>query len=280
MNADTLFEGRGAVVTGASSGIGRALAVALAARGAGVVLGGRDVRELGSTLDAIRIAGGRAVACPGDVRTGAHLERLREAAFEEFGALDVWANAAGSGYQGPIATGRIEEWREMVETNLLAVCMASREAIRSFGPKGGHLINFSSAAVDTLSPGQAVYGATKQAVESFTRSLAKELEGQPLHVILVRPEPVLTRIGRNLQEPERRRVARSLGVSPDAVREILDGRASEADLHRLQRELPGIFLRAGTVAERVVAALAFPPPSGLTCIDVHLALPSHRDEQT
>ncbi len=185
--------GKVAIVTGASKGIGAAIAKQLAADGAAVVVNysssragaDRTVAEIGSQ-------GGKAVALQGDVAKKADIDRLFAGTKQAFGRLDILVNNAGI-YEGQ-ALGQITEeiFHRHFNLNVLGLVLATQEALNHFGPEGGSIVNVSSV-VSTLSPpGIAVYNATKSAVDGLTRTFAKELGSRKIRVNSVNPGPVET----------------------------------------------------------------------------------------
>ena len=178
-----MLAGRVAVVTGASSGIGAATARALAAAGARVVLGARRGDRLAAIGDEIKRAGGVAVPVVTDVRDPAQVERLVSAASEHFGQLDVLVNNAAVGALGLVEQQSVSDWRLVLDTNVLAVIVASHAALGHMLPRGrGDILNVSSATVQSGWPYFAAYAASKAAVDAFTRSLRAEVAARGVRV--------------------------------------------------------------------------------------------------
>jgi len=187
------LEGKVAVVTGASKGIGASIARHLAAEGAAVV-----VDYVSSRADAERVvaeitrAGGRAIAVQADVARPADVTRLFAEAVKAFGRVDVLVNNAGVYEFRPLGDITEEHFHKLFDLNVLGLLLASREAVRHFGIEGGSIVNISSIA-STLSPADAsVYSGTKAAVDAVTRSLAKELGPRNIRVNAVNPGMVET----------------------------------------------------------------------------------------
>ncbi len=170
------FAGRTVVVTGASSGFGRGIALAMGARGANVVLAARRADALESAAAQIRASGGAALAVPTDVSRPADMARLGEAAVARFGRVDVWVNDAGV-----IALGRFDETpladhERVIDVNLKGVVYGSYEAVRRFRRQGfGVLVNMGSVESRTPLPYQATYSATKHAILGLDEALRQEL---------------------------------------------------------------------------------------------------------
>jgi len=177
------LDGRVGVVTGASAGIGAATARALAAAGARVVIGARRAERLATVEREIRAGGGTVVSVPTDLRVPAQVARLVDTAARRFGQLDVLVNNAAIGALGLVEDQTAEEWRQVLDTNVLAVIVGSQAALRHMLPRGrGDILNVSSATVQSGWPYFAAYAASKAAVDAFTRSLRAEVSGRGLRV--------------------------------------------------------------------------------------------------
>jgi NADP-dependent 3-hydroxy acid dehydrogenase YdfG len=168
--------GRVVVVTGASSGIGAAMARALAAAGATVVLAARRGDRLRAVAAAIRAAGAAADPVPTDLREPAQIDQLLDATVARHGRLDALVNNAAVGYARTIADGRLEEWRATLETNLLATLVACRAALRHMLPQGrGDILNVTSASAYEAWPYLAAYAASKAGVHALSQALRAEV---------------------------------------------------------------------------------------------------------
>ncbi|OWY61550.1 short-chain dehydrogenase, partial [cyanobacterium TDX16] len=190
--------GRTAVVTGASSGIGRAIAERLGGDGATVYLAGRTEAAMEASAEVIGAAGGKAEVVVLDVREDGALRALVDRAADETGRLDVMVNNAGLGNQAPIIGGDEAWWRELLEVNVLALvvgCDAAVQAMRRTD-SSGHIVNISS--IGALHAGSGVYGATKAAVNHLTEGLREELEGDDIRVTSLMPGVVATSFARNM----------------------------------------------------------------------------------
>lgn len=177
-----------AVVTGASKGIGAEIARELTAAGASVVV---NYASSGSDADKVIAqitgAGGKGVAVQGNVAKAADVERLFSETARIFGPINVLVNNAGIYQFGPIETISEEDFHRHFNTNVLGVLLATREALRHFAPGGGNIINISSVVSRFAPPENALYVATKCAVEGITRSLAKELGPRNIRVNAIGP---------------------------------------------------------------------------------------------
>jgi 3-oxoacyl-[acyl-carrier protein] reductase len=185
--------GKVAVVTGASKGIGAAIAKALAAEGAAVVVNYASSREgADRVVAAIAKNGGKAVAVQGDVAKAADVGRIFDETKKVFGRLDVLVNNAGVYKFAPLEEVTEEEFHRTFNTNVLGLLLASREALKSFGPDGGSIINIGSVVTQVTPPASSVYTGTKGAVESITRVLSRELGSRKIRVNALNPGLVVT----------------------------------------------------------------------------------------
>ena len=216
-NAPSLI-GKTAVVTGASSGIGRAIAERLGTAGAHVYLAGRTVAAMDDSKKRIEAAGGQATTVVTDVRDTAQVQGLVERAAEETGRLDIMVNNAGVSHPSTIIDADPAEWREMFETNviaLLAGCQAAVRAMRKTGAQG-HIVNISSVAARR--PDSGVYGATKHAVNCISATLRNELEGDSIRVVTIMPGAIATNFGRNFDPAVIAPLVRVSGVEVELKR--------------------------------------------------------------
>ncbi len=254
------LDGKTAVITGASSGIGRAVALAMAEEGADVAIGGRDPDALGEVEGLLRGCGGRTLARPLDVRDERQVAALVDAAVGEFGRLDVMVNNAGLSFPGNIETGKVDEWRQMLDTNVLGLLIGCREAVRAMKSNGGGtIVNVSSVAARHTGPEGQVYSATKHAVNAISDGLRQEVRGAGIRVTVVMPGGTLTSFGRYLPQELLSSVARGLGVDPEQEGVRHGEHLPPAGIDRVLREHPGIMLSAEDIARAVVFAATQPP---------------------
>ncbi len=254
------LDGKAAVVTGGSSGIGRATALALTAEGAAVAIGGRKASALEEVTGAITSQGGQAISQAMDVRDEKQMAALVDAAVQEFGRLDIMVNNAGISYPGNIADGNVEEWREMLETNVLALLIGCREAIRAMKANGGgHIVNVSSVAARGTGPTGQVYSATKHAVNAISDGLRQEVHDAGIRVTVIMPGGTLTNFGRTLPQEVLNNAARALGIDPEAEGVRHGEYLSQEGIDRVLRERPGTFLSADDLARAVLYAVTQPP---------------------
>ncbi|MBL9125454.1 MAG: glucose 1-dehydrogenase [Planctomycetaceae bacterium] len=188
----TELAGQVAVVTGASKGIGAAIARELADAGAGVVLNYAASKGNAERLAAEIVArGGRAVAVQADLAQPAEVARLFAESQQAFGKVDILVNNAGVYEFAPLAAITPEHFHRQFNLNVLGLLLATQEAVKRMGP-GGAIINISSVAATAGLPDSAVYGGTKAAVDAATRALAKELGPRQIRVNSVNPGMVET----------------------------------------------------------------------------------------
>lgn len=186
------LEGKVAVVTGASKGIGAAIAKALAKDGAAVVVNYASSKAgADAVVDAITAAGGRAVAVQADVSQVAQARGLVEAAVQQFGRLDVLVNNSGVYEFAAIEEVTEEHYRRIFDVNVLGVLLATQAASKHLG-EGGSIINISSVVTDVLMPTSAVYSGTKGALNAISGVLANELAPRKIRVNVVSPGYVVT----------------------------------------------------------------------------------------
>ena len=185
--------GKVAVVTGASKGIGAGIAKALAAAGAAVAVNYASSREgADRVVAAITGAGGKAVAVQGDVSRLADVQRLFAETAQHLGPVDVLVNNAGVYQFSPLDGVTEAEFHRHFNTNVLGLLLATQEAARHFGDRGGSVINIGSVVSLTTPPDSVVYTATKAAVTSITRVLSKELAPRKIRVNSIDPGAVET----------------------------------------------------------------------------------------
>jgi 3-oxoacyl-[acyl-carrier protein] reductase len=193
---------RAAIVTGASRGIGAAIAERLAAAGIAVVV--NYTRSRGAAEQAvarIEAAGGRALAVPGDIADPATPQALFDAAEQAFGGADILVNNAGVMELGAIADMSDAAFARQLEVNVAGVFRTLREAARRLRD-GGRIVNFSSSVVGLYQPGYGAYAATKAATEAMTHVLAKELAPRGITVNVVAPGPTETDMFLGGKSPE------------------------------------------------------------------------------
>lgn len=207
--------GRTAIVTGASSGIGLAISEHLAEAGAHVFLAGRTTSAMDQAKNRIVEAGGTADVITADLRDVKQTQALVESAMATTGRLDIMVNNAGLEFPAPIMQGDPEQWRSMLETNVLALlvgCQAAVNAMRQCNAEG-QIVNISSVSAQRRNSG--VYGATKHAVNVISASLRDELEEDTIRVTNVMPGATATNFARNFPKPFVDQIIKMSGMDID-----------------------------------------------------------------
>ncbi len=187
------LDGKVAVVTGGTRGIGWSIARALVREGASVFVCGRDARRVEAAVEELRNNGGRADGLAADVRRYEDCRRLIAAAAERFGGLDILVNNAGVGVFKPVDQISVEEWDEVIGTNLSGVFYCSREAIPWMRRRGGgYIFNISSLAAINPMPGGAAYNASKFGLNGFTEAMMQDVRYDGIRVSTIMPGSVDT----------------------------------------------------------------------------------------
>lgn len=196
------FAGKTAIVTGASRGIGFAVARMFAARGAGVIMVARDAARLSDAAEQLAAqTGSRCVAVAGDASDSATAQRVIDAALAEFGRIDVLANIAGWYPTTLVEATTDEDFRATIDSNLGNTFAMCRAALSELRKTGGAIVNMSSTAARFPTPGLAVYSAAKAGIEGFSRALAVEA-APAVRVNVVAAGPTLTETVRALVETD------------------------------------------------------------------------------
>ena len=184
--------GKVAVVTGASKGIGAAIAKSLAAEGAAVVVNYASSKAGADTVvSAITAAGGKAVAVRGDVSKAAEAQGIIDAAIQNFGHLDILVNNSGVYEFSPVETFTEEQYHKIFNVNVLGLLLTTQAAVKHLG-KGASIINIGSLVSSLTPPNTTVYTGTKGAVDAITGVLAKELGPKKIRVNSINPGMVET----------------------------------------------------------------------------------------
>lgn len=213
------FSGRTVLVTGAGSGIGRAVALAFATEGAHVVVAGRRREPLDGTVALIERSGAKALAVTADVTRAADLEALVTAAVDRFGSLDVAVNNAGvlEGAGLPVADVTEEAWRRMLDINVTGILLALRSQVRHMRtqPGGGAIVNVASnIGAHSRRPGITAYATTKAAVSALTRGAALDHIADGVRINAVSPGPSATAMSLRPGETEAERTERMRTEAP------------------------------------------------------------------
>jgi NADP-dependent 3-hydroxy acid dehydrogenase YdfG len=215
------LDGKTAVVTGASSGIGEATVRALVAEGAAVVAGARRKERLEELGEEVTQVGGKMVGVECDITDEKQAQDLVRRAVEEFGRIDVLVNNAGVMLLSKIERGLSDEWRRMFDVNVMGLLYATHAAIRYMKEQGsGHIVNISSVAGRRVRPTTGVYSGTKFAVNAISEALRQELLEDSVRVTVIEPGVVETELQSHITDEE---AIESL----DAMRERLDALQAE-----------------------------------------------------
>jgi 3-oxoacyl-[acyl-carrier protein] reductase len=187
------LKGKVAVVTGASKGIGAAIAELLAAEGASVVVNYSSSKAAADgVIERITRANGTATAVQADVAKPEDILRLFAETKKKFGRLDILVNNAGIYEFAPLEAITPEHFHKQYNLNVLGLLLTTQEAVKHFGPAGGSIVNISSVAASQAPPTASVYSGTKAAVNAITKSLAKELGPRKIRVNAINPGMVET----------------------------------------------------------------------------------------
>jgi len=229
------LEGRVVAITGASSGIGEATAAALARAGASVALGARRADRIGEIASRIEGGGGTAVALTTDVADEDAARSFVEGARERLGRLDVLVNNAGVMLLGPVEGADTDEWRRMVDVNVLGLLYCTHAALPIMREQGGgHIVNVSSVAGRVAGFGSAVYNLTKFGVHGFSEGLRQEALHANVRVTTIAPGYVETELQGHNQNP------------------------AVVEATKQMREKIGQVLRAEDVADAILYAVSQP----------------------
>jgi NADP-dependent 3-hydroxy acid dehydrogenase YdfG len=208
------LSGKVALVTGASSGIGEATALALADAGAAVAIGARRRDRLDALAGKLRDDGARVLQLDLDVTDEQQCRAAVARTREELGGLDVLVNNAGVMLLGTIVGADPEDWRRMMHTNVLGLMYMTHAAIDGMVEQGsGDIVNISSVAGRQARKGAGVYNASKWAVNAFSESLRQEVTARGVRISLVEPGAVATELSSHITQPEAREASRRMAES-------------------------------------------------------------------
>lgn len=210
------LEGKVALVTGASSGIGEATALALAAEGARMVIAARRIDRLEALAKRIQQQGGEVLALRIDVTDEVEAREMVDHVRKHWGRLDILVNNAGVMLLGPITGANVNDWQRMVNLNLLGLMYTTHEALPIMQKQGsGHIVNISSVAGRVARAGSGGYNATKWGVNAFSESLRQELAQRKEHirVTLIEPGMVATELTEHITHEGAKRAAQERAKS-------------------------------------------------------------------
>lgn len=215
------IKGKVVAITGASSGMGKTIAVELAKNGAKVVLGARRTEQLKQIVEEIESKGGEAAFAQIDVKEKSDLIRLVNTAVEQYGRLDVIINNAGVSQLSRIDELDVDGWEEMIDINLKGVLYGMAAAIPVFRQQqSGHIVNIISTSGIKIVPMQGVYAGTKNAVRTIAEAFRQESDGT-IRITGISPGVVKTDFAENIKNQEMKTIItqnmENLAISPDAI---------------------------------------------------------------
>jgi len=197
------LDGKVALITGASSGIGEATALALAALGAKVALAARRADRLQKLEKQITDGGGKALSLVTDIADEAQATEMVHKTNSNFGSVDILVNNAGAMLVGPVEGADTSDWQRMININLMGLMYATHAALPLMKAQGGgHIVNISSVAGRVAVPNYAVYNATKFGVGAFSEALRKEVYKDKIRVTVIEPGGVATELADQITNPE------------------------------------------------------------------------------
>jgi NADP-dependent 3-hydroxy acid dehydrogenase YdfG len=201
----TPLQGKVALVTGASSGIGEATALALARAGARVAIAARRRDRLDGVAGRIADLRAESLVLEADVGRPEEAESIVGRTVERWGRLDVLVNNAGLMLLSPIDRARVEDWQRMLDLNVLGLMVATRAALPHMRrQKDGHVVNISSTAGRVANPDASVYAATKFGVGAFSEALRREVYKDNIRVTIIEPGAVATELREHVPDPDTR----------------------------------------------------------------------------
>jgi len=195
------LQDRTAVITGASKGLGRAMALSLAAEGARVALVSRDREKLTAVADEVTAAGGRATVFTADVTSEEDVRRVESEILAVYGKVNILINNAGVNVRKPVVDFTLQEWRLVMDTNVTAAFLMCRSFVPAMTGQGyGRILNMTSIMSHVSLPGRIAYSTSKTALLGMTRTLALELAPEQITVNGISPGPFGTEMNKPLME--------------------------------------------------------------------------------
>ena len=189
------LDGKVAVITGASRGLGKAMALALAGAGARLALVARDRPKLEETAAEVAALGAEAAIFIADVTEESQVATMAELVVSQYGRVDILINNAGTNIRKPMVEYTLDEWRKVLDTNLTSVFLMSRAMIPHMTGRGyGRILNLTSIMSHVSLPGRTAYSASKAALLGLTRALAQELAPEGITVVGISPGPFATEL--------------------------------------------------------------------------------------
>jgi NADP-dependent 3-hydroxy acid dehydrogenase YdfG len=210
------LKGKAVVVTGGTTGIGRATARLLCEQGAKVMIFGRHEPELKEALEEIKPAAGEIHGLAADVSRDEDIRRVFEEADRRIGGVDVLINNAALGGKS-VTKGDFQDWRYVLDTNVLGYIACARYAIDRMRGRDGHIVNVGSMSADQREPGGDIYAATKAAIQAFSESLRKQINREGIRVTLVEPGAVATPMQGKSAEEQQRKIEAMEMLEPEDI---------------------------------------------------------------
>src|SRR5215813_2269697 len=193
------LNGKVAVITGASKGLGKAMALALGGAGASIALASRDVEQLNAVKQTVEDAGGKAQVFQADVSEEEQVRELEHDVIEAFNGVHILINNAGINLRKPLVEFTLEEWRRVLDTNLTSVFLMCRSFVPMMRGRGyGRIINLASTMSHVSLAGRSAYSASKAGILGLTRALSLELAEYGITVVSISPGPFATELNATL----------------------------------------------------------------------------------
>jgi len=250
------LDGKVAIVTGASSGIGLAIAKSLGAEGATVVLAGRTMEPM---EEAAKEIGGKSMARKVDVTDEKGFIAMVDATVEDNGKLDIMVNNAGyNPFDTVINGGDYKRWQETLNVNVLGFALGMREAVRVMKGKTGHIVNITSVAARYAEPEDPMYAASKHAAGVLTESIRLALAGQPIRVTAIMPGAVATNLIRSMPPATLEGIAKMTGANLEESGWRPGERLPQSMLDTGAKMLRNFVMSPEDIAEAVLFALSAP----------------------
>lgn len=268
------LDGKVAIVTGASSGIGMAIAKAVAAEGATVVLAGRTMPPMEEAAKEIAAKGGKAIVKKLDVTDEKVFGKVVDEAVAELGKLDIMVNNAGyNPFDTVINGGDYARWKETLEVNVLGFALGMREAVRVMKGNGGHIVNITSVAARYAEPDSPMYAASKHAAGALTESIRLALAGQPIRITAIMPGAVATNLVRSMPREQLIGITKMFGLDLEAAGwQTGDHLPPEMEAKVLAVAKP-MLMSSQDIADAVLFALSAPDSVQISEIMIRPLLP-------
>jgi NAD(P)-dependent dehydrogenase (short-subunit alcohol dehydrogenase family) len=239
MRSETSLEGKRILVTGGTTGIGRATVALLAEDGANVLTYGRDEKELEESLAEARGGRGSVHGLAADSASKEGVDEVFAAVDEQLGGIDMLVACAALGAE-PLHEMEEDDWRYVVETNLIGYLACARRAMKRMETQGGgHLLFVGSISAEIKAPGESVYSATKAGIQAFAETLRKEVEEKNIKVSVIQPGSVATPMQECSADDKREAIAKHEMLYADEIADVIHftlTRSERADIVNLRIE--------------------------------------------